>query len=195
MRPAPRLDRLLRCALRRELATLDQHARDGAKRMTVLLGVADAHHAAVVELDPSGTLDLQEKSVDRFGDERDRVAGDLRIAMLDIRTGPIRHDTPAFDAAAHALVLELRIKGAEIDDQQVVRNAVERRTKFLGRAARSRQQRFVVSGDEADIGATGGADLVYAKIAFEICANRGAVVAVDRSRGGTRRLPKRLRRR
>src|SRR5205823_8246693 len=69
MRTAPCLDRLLRCAIRRELAALDQHASDRAKRMTVLIGVTDSHHAAVVELDSSRTLNLQEEGIDGLGDE------------------------------------------------------------------------------------------------------------------------------
>ena len=194
MRASPRLDGLLRCALRGELAAIDQHASDRAKRMPVLIGVPDAHHAAIVQLDSARALNLQKERVDRIGDERDRLVPHDHIAALDVGARPVRHDAPAVEPTAQALVLELRIERRQIDDQQVVRYAVERNAILLCRSARSHEQRLVIAADETDVAVRCGADPIYAKIIFEIRANRSAVRAVDRRRLRTWRSPDRLRR-
>src|SRR5207237_5887755 len=100
----------------------------------------------------------------------------------DVGARPIRHDAPAVDASAKALVLELGIERHEIDDEQVFGYAVERRAILLRRRARSSEQRLVIAGDETCAAVRGRTDPVYAKIVFEICADRCAVRAVERRR-------------
>ena len=93
---------------------------DRAVRMAVLVGVVEAHHRAVGERDASRSLDLEEERFDRIGDVRERLAGEQRGIALDLRARPVRNDLPALDAAAHALVLELRMQLGQVDDEQIV---------------------------------------------------------------------------
>jgi hypothetical protein len=63
------------------------------------------HHAAVVELHSARSLDLQEECVDRILDEHERLAIERRLAALDVRAQPVRHDLTPLDAARGHLSL------------------------------------------------------------------------------------------
>src|SRR3977135_660769 len=100
MLPSPFLDRLHRGSIRRKLAAIDQHACDGAERLSVLVRVSDAHDAALGETDAARALDLQKKRLDRIVDEDKLLACQRRLARFDIGTWPVWNHALAFDAAA-----------------------------------------------------------------------------------------------
>mgnify|MGYP003694539461 CR=1 FL=1 len=88
------------------------------------------------------------------------------------------------DAAAHALVLQLGIKRREIDGEEIVRNGVKRRSEFLGRRARSGEQRLVITGDESRVAAVGGnARGTGVNWLSMNSAHRARISAVDGCRG------------
>ena len=73
---------------------LDEHARDGPERMSVLIRITDSHDAAVGELDATGSLDLQEERFDGVGDPRDRLARERRLAGVDVRAATTTRPSP-----------------------------------------------------------------------------------------------------
>jgi hypothetical protein len=82
----PGLDGLQAHIVARELPAVAQQAADGNVGAAILLGIADAHDAAVRQVQPPGALDLQEEQVDRV----DRI-GDLEAtagepAFFDLGT-------------------------------------------------------------------------------------------------------------
>ena len=78
MAAAPLADPLHRRPVGDSLAAVDQHAADRAVRVTVLVGVAHAHHAALGERDAARALDLQEEGLDRILDVAEHLVADRR---------------------------------------------------------------------------------------------------------------------
>src|SRR5262249_52261558 len=143
------LDPLHRRLAWRERAALDQDARDRSEWLAVLVRVPQAQDAALGESHPAGALDLQEERFDGVVDEDERLALERRLAVFDVGARPVGDDALAVDAAAHPLVLELRIDLAQVDGQQVVGWREQRITVLLGTNAASVEKRLVVAGDEA----------------------------------------------
>jgi hypothetical protein len=75
--PRPGLDALHRRLLQLQFAALDQRLADRLIGMAVLVTVVQAHHAAVGQLDPAGTLHLQEEEFDGIIDIEQRTPGSL----------------------------------------------------------------------------------------------------------------------
>ena len=125
--------------------------------MAVLVGIADAHHAAVGEPHAPRALDLQEERFDRIVDVRELLHPcDRRLAALDVGARPVRHDALALDAAAHALVLELGIELGQVDRQQIVGRARTAARDGAPSGAAAGEQRLVVAGDHPGVAAVGG---------------------------------------
>ncbi len=192
--PAPLANPLHRCALERHLAALDENPPDRAIRMTVLIGIADAHHSALGEAHAAGALDLQEERFDGIRDVDEHLVGDRCAPVLDVGARPIGDDALALDAPAQPLVLELRVELGQIDRQQVVRRRVQRHAVARGACAAAIEQRFVVAGDHAGVAPVRGHDLVWDKMIFEECARAAAVDRRNLLRSDARALPQRARR-
>ena len=106
-----------------------------------------------------------------------------RLPALDLRTIVIRHDAAAFDPAAQTHVLQFRILFAEIDDDEIVGNAIQGITVTARRFAAAAQQRFVVARDETFIARAVAAHAKGREVRFEesprhlcrgICESRGS---------------------
>src|SRR3989442_1183359 len=164
MLPPPFLDRLHRCSIGRELAALDQHARDRPEWLSVLVGVSDAHDAAFGETDAARALDLQEERLDGIVNEDELLAGQRRCACFDLLSRPVRNYALALDAATQPLVLELGVELDEVDRQQIVRRRVERITVLLALDAAAVEQRLVITRGEAGVLAVRGERLVCGKM-------------------------------
>ena len=140
----------------RELAAVDQHAADRFVRVSVLVRIADANDAAVVDADAPRALDLQEERVDRILDVDERFPVERRPPALDLCARPVRHDLASLHAAAHTLALELRVELGEVDGEEIVRHGVDRHAEALVARAAAREQRLVVAGDRSLGAAVGG---------------------------------------
>jgi len=125
-------------------------------RVAVLVGVGDAHAAAVGKLRLPGTLHLQEEVFDGVLDPHQCFCRHLLwIAGSQLCIGPVRHELVAFEAAAQAHAFELRIHIGEVDRDQVVRHAEHGCRVTWRRYATGMDQRFVIAGDQALLAAVG----------------------------------------
>ena len=153
--------------------------------MTVLLGVADAHALAILELDLPRSLDVQEEEVDGIVDPRDLEALERCGTAVDRAAVEVWHDAIALrDAAAQPAVLEVRINAREVDHEQVLRRRVERITITRARRAAAAQQRLVIAGDEPAVAVVGVDDAIDVERMLE---ERGDV-AIRRIRGQRARV-------
>ena len=156
---------------------------------------------------PSGSwirprsLHLQEEELDRIVDPGDFTTLDRRGAVDDVGAGVIRNQLaavlaavfPTNDPAADAPVLELGIRLAQVDGDEIGRRRKQRVAKAHRPLAAALQQRLVVSGDEATLRAIGIGQSVRRKIGFEVPALRIGIVARDARGFGTGVLPQSLR--
>src|SRR5205809_6702196 len=116
--------------------------------MAVLVRVTDAQRLAALELDPSGTLDLEEKGLDRIVDPKNLLSGDGRGAASDFGARVVRHDALSLDAPAQAHAAQIRVGRGKVDGEQVVRRTVERIKKWRAPDAAAAQERVVVTRDQ-----------------------------------------------
>ena len=117
--------------------------------MAVLVGVVQAHRAAVGQADPAGTLHLEEEEFDGIIDIEQRLARQLVALGRDFGPRPVRQHLVALQPAAHALVLQLREHCRQVDGQQVVRHATHRLLDAFGPQPAAAQQGLVIAGDQA----------------------------------------------
>ena len=92
-----------------QFALFDQPLADRAVGMAVLVGIADAYAAAVVELDLPGALDLQEEETDWIVQLEQRLPGAPLFLGRPFRPAEVGYQLAPLDAAAQAHVLEFRI--------------------------------------------------------------------------------------
>ena len=161
--------------------------------MPVLVGVPEAHDAAIGQRDATRALDLQEERIERVGDVRDHACRVRRGAALDLaRLSKARRDDLRCGLARAR-------PAARGGGRRVRRRAGRRGTAYSGtrkrsvRLARSCEQRLVIAGHQPVDAAVGGRNRVWAKMREEKRAHRAFVRRVDRFGRRAGPLPRRRR--
>ena len=147
-----------------QLPALDQHSSDRSKRAPILVGVSDSHRSAFCQRHAARPLDVKKKCVEGVVDPDQLLARKRCTPGVDVGARPVRHDTLAIDAAAHAPVFELGKKLRQVDSQEVVRSGIQRITIALVATAATLQQRLVIAGHEPGIASVVSAHAVWGKM-------------------------------
>ncbi|MNF94054.1 hypothetical protein D3C84_767520 [compost metagenome] len=137
--------------------------------MAVLVGVGDAQLTPAIELDAAGALDLQELQVHRVGQPGHN--GCLDPVALDSGCIVVRLEHAAFEPAAQAFALQLRINAVEGNDDHVFGHAIHRDIRHVGLGQAAGVDRLVVAGDQAVRVVIGGAQAVDVEVLLEETAN------------------------
>ncbi|MNN22433.1 hypothetical protein D3C81_1357900 [compost metagenome] len=154
-----------------QLALVHQPAPDRPVGVAVLVGVTQAQLAAIFQLYPAGTLDLQELQVHRVGQPGQHRC--LDAVTVDHLGGVVRFEHPAIETTAQALALELGVHAGQVDHDHVLGNAVDRHVVGRGLAQAARVDRLVVTGDQAVGVVLGGTQAVYLQVLLEESAHLG----------------------
>ncbi|MCY1175244.1 hypothetical protein D9M73_154740 [compost metagenome] len=152
-----------------QLALVHQPAPDRPVGMAVLVGVTQAQLAAVFQLYPAGTLDLQELQVHRVGQPGQHRC--LDAVTVDHLGGVVRFEHPAIETTAQALALELGVHAGQVDHDHVIRDAVDRHMVGCRLAQAAWVDRLVVASDQAVGIVIGGAQAVDIQVLLEETAN------------------------
>src|SRR5690606_9855402 len=142
----PRLDVLHRCLRQGQLALVRQPSADGCVGTAVVVGVSQANHLAVGQLNPTGTLNLKEEGFDRIIHPND--GGGLTVGRSrNLGTRVVRDDPLAVQFAPHPLAGQFRIDATEVDGEQVLRRLIQGPLILAGALARAMYQRLVIACD------------------------------------------------
>src|SRR5690606_24465190 len=142
----PCLDVLHRRLRQRQFALVSQPAPDGCVGTAVVIGVSQANHLAVRQLDPTGALNLQQEGFDRIIHPDDGGRLTTRRSR-DLGTRVVRDDALAVQLAPHPLAGQFRIDATEIDGEQVLRRLIQGPLILTGALARAMYQRLVIACD------------------------------------------------
>ncbi len=157
-----------------QLTLFHQPAPDRPIGVAVLVGVTQAQLAAIFQLYPAGTLDLQELQVHRVGQPGQYRR--LGAVAVDHLGGVVRLEHPAIEAAAQALALEFWVHAGQVDHDHVVGNAIDRHMVGCRLAQAARVDRFVVTGDQAVGIVFGRTQAVYLQVLLQEGAHLQGIV-------------------
>src|SRR5690242_3862028 len=135
--------------------------------MAVLVRVGETNAVAVFELELPRALDLQEKELDRIGGPADDRRLEGLAASIDLGPRVIGDEAPAIDAAAQTEVARLGRNVAEIDHDQVVGHAEDRKAVDGVARAAATQHRLVIAGNGAGVAGLAAHDSVGREAAFK----------------------------
>src|SRR5205085_2551738 len=156
-----------------------QVSPERAVRMAVLIGVREAHALAGFQLELSRALYLQEEKLDRVRAPAEHRRAQRLAARVNLGTTVIRHHTSAIETAAQPDSARLGRHGGEIDDQQIVGYAVDRKAVDLAARAAAANDRLIVAGDDAAIAGFRAGKRIRDEIRLEEAARRRFVARLD----------------
>ena len=102
-------------------------------------------------------------------------------ALLEFRARPVRHEPPAIEAPAQVQTAHLGVQLGEIDDDQVLRNAVDRKAEGRSAGTAAGEYRFVVARHQALRRAIGRDDRIRRECGFKEATRRRFVGDASRA--------------
>ena len=126
-------------------AFFQQNAADSPETAAVVVGIADTHAAAVVELGHGRSLNLHDMDVDRAVAPQQHRRGKRRL--FDFFPGVVRQHLLTADPADQPHVRQIGIKVFQVKFDQVRRPAVNGINIFAVTAAGSMNFRFVIGSE------------------------------------------------
>jgi hypothetical protein len=149
-----------------------------------VLGETDAHDFSAGQFDPARSLDLQEEEINRVVHPENFTTAHCGFAALDFCARVIRHDLVSLQTAAQPHAFEIRLGIREVDDQQIVRNTIQRKTIRLARYAAAAQQWLKISGDQTFRASVGIVDGIRNEAGLEELPHCRRIFPRDLCRGG-----------
>src|SRR5688572_862792 len=113
--------------------------------MAVLLGKPHSDNLAILQQNPSGSLNVEKKELNRVVNPHDFFAFHLGRAAFNFGAAVIGYDSLSFDSAAQLERFELGMELTQIDDHKISRHCINGIAIARARVPAALEQRFIIS--------------------------------------------------